>query len=171
MRKLIYISLIVLAGCETSLTPQTLTGNGNALNLADYFWHDSTYHYHDSTGSQTLQVQAGGIINDQYGGGNSILTFAVSNGAYALSGFSPSDIFGFDPWLRIVGDTTPPGPQTETIRSIATATLGFSPQAKLYAASDSVLYSVSIQTISRSIGLPPFRRTLRLWRVRKVTLF
>jgi hypothetical protein len=142
MRKLIYISLIVLAGCETSLTPQQPTGGGAPLNLADYFWHDSTYHYQSSTGSQVLQVQAGGIINDQYGVGNSTLTFTVSNGAYSLSGFSPSDIFGFDSSLRIVADTTPPGPQTEAIRSIATATLGFNPQAKLYAVSDSVLYTV-----------------------------
>jgi hypothetical protein len=166
MRKLIYISLLTLAGtltgCETMLTPQPPTGVTSS-NLADYFWHDSTYHYNGSIGSQTLLVQAGGTINDQYSGGNSTLAFTLSNGAYSLSGFSPSDIFGLEATLQVVADTTLPGPQTETIRSIAAINpkFGFN-NGTLFAASDSVLYQVNIgsNTLTRKSVLPASGLTL-----------
>ncbi len=147
MRKLIYISLIALAGCETVLTPQQPITGGSPMS--DYFWHDTTYRYQVMEGSQvlgtqTLQVEAGGtFIADQNNGSNPTLLIAsTTNDKYALSGFSPSDVFGVDPSFQVVTDTTIAAPQNETIRSIATATLGFGQPTLLYALSDSVLYEL-----------------------------
>ncbi len=153
MRKLIYISLIALAGCTTELTgPQAPTGVTGS-DMADYFWHDSTYHYQSSTGLQTIQVQANGTIVDYNPavGQNTFFSTTKSNGAFSLSGFSPSDIFGLDPSLQVVPDTIFGNPWTETIRSIAA--VNSESGSYLFAASDSVLYQVTLQPINSLVRL------------------
>jgi hypothetical protein len=162
MRKLIYISLIALAGCETVLTPQQPTGP-SGTDLANYFWHDSTYHYQSSIGTQTILAQGSAITDNNQNGAKTIFSVTVANGAYAMSGFSPSDIFGFDSSLHVVADTTfSPNSWVEAIRSIATASLGgLSQPPKLYAASDSVLYAVDPTSLTlKRLGVFPKSFTL-----------
>jgi hypothetical protein len=160
MRKLIYLSLIVFAGCETILTPQQPPGP-SGTDLANYFWHDSTYHY---SGSQTLRVLSNvTAISDQSSKSNTTFTVTFANGTYSLGGFTPSDIFGFDSTLHVVADTTlSPNSWIEAIRSIATATPGgFGQSPKLYAASDSVLYWVDPNSLTLNrIGVFPKSFTL-----------
>ncbi len=168
MRKLIYISLIVFAGCETTLTPQPPSGGGaGGVVLANYFWHDSILPYHyqalannQIVGTHTI-LMSGGTIFDVNQSSNITTTFSV-NSAYAMSGFTPSDIFGFDPSLQVVTDTNlSPIQWTEAIHSIATAKLGGFGQTNLYAASDSVLYYLDANgsTLDR---LGPFPKSFTL---------
>ncbi len=145
MRKLIYISLLALAGCTTSLSPAPTPPAVTGSDVAGYFWHDSTYHYQSSAGNQTISVQ-GAAITDNNAGTNTTFMVTIASGAYSMSGFSPSDIFGFEPSLLVVADTNMPGPRMETIHSIATVNSGFG--ARLHAASDSVLYEVNLSNFS-----------------------
>jgi hypothetical protein len=163
MRKLIYISLLAIAGCTTPLTaPQQLPPTGiSASDLSSYFWHDSTsYHYQSSVSGHSLSVQAGvTTIVDKNQSTNINTTFMVTNanGAYSMSGFSHNDLFAFDSLLQIVSDTASPAPMIETIRSIASITPLFGGQAKLYAASDSVLYEVDLgpnPVLKRLVSIP-----------------
>ena len=77
--------------------------------------------------------------------------------------FLHSDLFGFDRSIQVVTDTSlAPASWTEPIRTIATAALGggFNPTAKLYAASDSVLYAVNPNLTLDRIGSFPKSFTL-----------
>jgi hypothetical protein len=164
MRKLAYISLIALAGCTTALSPEpppVIT----ASSISNYFWPDSNgaYTYLSSNGDiHHLGVFSSGIAidGDQNSGTNTSLNIIWSNGEDLLSGFSHTDIFGFDTSIQVVTDTAQPGPHTESIRSIATATL-FG-QAKLYAASDSVLYYLDPINNSTLDRLGPFPKSFTL---------
>jgi hypothetical protein len=165
MRKLIYISLIALAGCTTSLSPEpqpVVTGTG----ISSYFWPDSNavYTYTSTTGgdNHTVFVSAGGgmLDNDITSDSNTSLHITRANGTDALTGFSHSDLFGFDSSIQVVADTSlTPIQWSEAIRSIATATL-FG-QTKLYAASDSVLYDLDPVT-SMLDRLGPFPKSFTL---------
>jgi hypothetical protein len=168
MRKLLYLSLIALAGCTTSLSPEpqpVVTGSG----ISNYFWPDSNiaYTYQSSTrDNQTVYVSVGGTAVD-IDQNTSILPTAFTitrvNGTDGLSGFSHTDIFGFDSSLQVVTDTALPGMQTAAIRSIATATLGgFGQPAVLYAASDSVLYAVPNNPIPSLVPVAAFPKRFTL---------
>jgi len=165
MRKLIYLSLIALAGCETALTPQMPpTGPGGSTNISDYFWPDTnaTYFYQSFAGnlaqSNHKVVLGGQTIFDynQTNGQTARFTVANVNNSYALSGFQQSDLFDFDPSLQIVSDTIAPASQSVTIRSISSVT-PYSQPARLYALSNTQLYSVDPGSFSlQPIGdFPP----------------
>lgn len=163
MRKLLYISLIALAGCTSELTGPTPPVLGSSTGISSYFWPDSNvaYSYRSSTGNiQTVYISNGGAVLDKDQNPAippTSLTINWSTGSDALSGISHSDIFGFDTSIQVVADTMVTGATwTEAIRSIATASFGFGHSAKVYAASDSVLYSVDPNTLQldRIIGFP-----------------
>ncbi len=164
MRLILYISLLLaLASCSTQLTgPQPPQPGVPPASLSSYFWPDSTatYLYRSSTGDlQTISVFAGGNIidKDEHSGASTTLTITKTSASYGLTGFSPTDIIGFDPGLQVVSDTALPAPHVETIRSIAAinpdSPAGF---GALFAASDSVLYQIDLHrnAIVRLNALP-----------------
>src|SRR5580704_17941769 len=142
MRTLIYISLFAFAGCTTLLAPQEPQPPSGS-DLAGYFWPDATasYRYESTFGIHKVVTSGGTIFDYNQNGATTTFTVTKSNGSFSLSGFTPSDIFGFDPSLQIVSDTVAPGPHVEAIHSIATFGQ-HGKQSTLYALSNSTLYKV-----------------------------
>ncbi|GEM_PF-3066540 len=151
MKKLIYISLIALAGCSSLTAPPQGPTTPSGQDLSAYFWADSTatYTYISSVrGTHTLAIQKGGQATDQDSNFTTDLTIQRTNSTYSVSGFSSNDFLELGNDIHVVADTALPPAHSETIRSIAAVNPKSFSYGKLYAASDTILYRVDLGTLS-----------------------
>jgi hypothetical protein len=160
MRAIILLSLLSLsaAGCSTLTAP---TPNNTIPNdLTSYFWPDSnaTYVYRSDSDTHTVTVKRGGTITDVETSTISTSTWIVTrtaSGNIVLAGLSSSDLFGLDPEIEIVSDTTSTSLQQAVLLHSVAAT-----GDKVYAASDTTLYKIEAEQLTRVCPMPAAGLTL-----------
>ncbi len=140
MRIFLFIFLVGLsvAGCTTLTAPDP--DSPNTFSLTAYFWpsQDTVLSYQTDSGNHSISLNSTGTTATDLGPSSpeaASLTIQKSGSTISLGGLTAADIFGIDPEIQIVGQTTPiTSSQSISIQSIASV------GPNLYLASSTKLY-------------------------------